>query len=1225
MADLSPGFSMITPRASRSSMSSNIHPPLMRRTSESSAHPSGSTSMPSIPSTIPSFRAIRNFLPFGPSKPSSPAQPPAQTKHPFHFASLRRSSDRKPSSSSVRDCQLDHDHDHHPVISITRLESEEYKSSYDLVRAASASDSLLPSSIAAQSTVVREEMYSPVHPCPADLSTILEADNSGISKHIPSPSPSPPPTSPQTFFPSQDTFLPKMFFPPPSQGTSVSSKDSPKNTFSPSTTYSQTSCDPSPSTSNLDLSLSKLSAELYDALSPTTADGWLSAVVVEDADLPSRPLPDGGSDNKDTSTGLPEASDPDATFDFSALDPDLAELLSPHHSKGKGRSAGANWLSPVPYGVGAIPITPSPGLQPESLVERSTTPLSLGSQSIDLPSRTPSSPITRIPTVSQPTTPLPSDALYTSSRLPRGAIRSPEPTPTSLSRPSLTARRTPSHLPRLMRSVTSATPSTPAATPGTCTETSTRVQMRQPPSPLSAGLVSADVVVQSPSDTARMRTSLDKGVPRPSMDTSPSPRPSTDTGTRNARVGSPVQKQHLTMQGHVSSPSGNFTSTRRATPSVPCITTTLVPNFTSPSSTTSSAMLTTPPSAITNANLTTPISKPSLTTSTPHDPTHLRRRRHPHLFFNRRRSFSVDEPSSSSAHPERPGSSASSQLNGASRYGLGVRNGDQTLGARGAEDVETQKAGGRNNFNPGENRLASSPLTRGMLTPLTRGPGPPTMEWLGPRTAKAFAAAGLFDGEREGPGARFGRQRAGSVSQFEHEHEHEREGAISVLSRYDFEREGATSVMSRFDRDRESSVGRYDRDRDHSTIHRYAALRDHAPSRAAFSEATSTSSFGTRSVSTAGNNGAGWSPSPTFSSTPRTAFSGSTAPTSVSSGVGSGIGTGTGVGAMIVNGTGPNGAFRILQEKHSVETSALLNALADSQETCRKLREENEVLRGRLRELEVMVNHDREDATLGRDGPDEEDAFEKTHNCDQDFDRFTRQHLTSLRVSPAHQSRTLTPIPCRPHIQRSHSHLPQHARHHSVSAKPPFDFTFRRSPSPSRFTESRDPSLQKRQPQPPSPLSIQPPLSPQKRQIQKQRRASTTSSLFPAPPPEMSMLMLEDVGFAASESPPSPGVSSFAGGKKLGHKRSYSHSMIPHSHSFYANQSGTFTSFASTGMVVPSPSTATFSMTEVPGSPHSLQLRPEHELHLGDMTSLSLYAMSDGDGEEMEDGWKDGV
>lgn len=574
--------------------------------------------------------------------------------------------------------------------------------------------------------------------------------------------------------------------------------------------------------------------------------------------------------------------------------------------------------------------------------------------------------------------------------------------------------------------------------------------------------------------------------------------------------------------------------------------------------------------------------------------------------------MSVDEHLTSSAHVERPGSRAG-------RFGPGTRNGDQTSGARRAEDGETWRAGGR-----GENRLVSSPLTRNTLTPLTRGPGPPAMEWLGPRTAKAFAAAGLFDGERDGSGARFGRERVGSVSQFEHE----RDGASSVLSRPDCEREGAMSVMSRSDRDRGSSIGRFERDREPSTstIHRYASLRDHAPSRAAFSEAASTSSLGTRS--TAGGAGAGWSP--TFSSTPRTAFSGSTAPTSVSSGVGSGIGTGAAAAtaAMGVNCTSPNVALRTLQEKHSLETSALLGALADSQETCRKLRDENGVLRERLRKLEAMVNQDGDDTGLGKGGPDEEDVFDKTHSYDQDFDLFPHQHLTSLRVSPAPQARTLTPVPCRPHIQRSHSHL--HAKHHSVTAKTSFDFAFRRSPSPSRFSKSRDPSPQKGQPQ--SSLSIQPPPSPHRSHIQKQRRASTTSSLFPAPPPEMSMLMLEDVGLctAVSESPPSPGVPS-TGNKKLGHKRSYSHSMIPHSHSFYvaqssyANHSGTFASFASTGMVASSPSTATFSMTEVPGSPHSLQLRPEHELHLGDMTSLSLYAMSDGDVEEGEDEWKDGV
>lgn len=77
------------------------------------------------------------------------------------------------------------------------------------------------------------------------------------------------------------------------------------------------------------------------------------------------------------------------------------------------------------------------------------------------------------------------------------------------------------------------------------------------------------------------------------------------------------------------------------------------------------------------------------------------------------------------------------------------------------------------------------------------------MEWLGPRTVKAFAAAGLFDGEREEAGARFERERAGSVGV--NRFEQDREGTTSVLSRYDRDREGATSVMSRLDRDRETS------------------------------------------------------------------------------------------------------------------------------------------------------------------------------------------------------------------------------------------------------------------------------------------------------------------------------------------------------------------------------------------------------------------------------------
>ncbi|KAG1835779.1 hypothetical protein F4604DRAFT_754419 [Suillus subluteus] len=1186
MADLSPGLGMISTRTSRSSISSSINPlPLMRRTSDSST-----PSTPSTPSSVPSFRAIRNLLlPFGNSKPASPAQPPTQTKHPFHFASLRRSSDRKPSFSSTRDHQRDQDNP--PVISISRLDAEEFmhKRSYDLVRVASASDSLLPS-LSTTSQFLDDEMYALVHPCPADLSTILEAENSGISKYIPSasPSPSPSPTSPHTFFPSKVAFSP-----PPSHGTFPTPKDR---------SVSQTSCGPSPTTSNLDLSLSKLSAELHDALSPTTADGWSSAVVVEDADVaPPTSGTNHGFDN--------------ATFDLSALDPDLAELLSPHRAPRKDMRESAtdklvsDGFSIAPYRVAASIIPQTPGPRPRSapLTEQSTTPLSPGCSSVEPLSREPITPLS--PTIRPSAVPQ-SDArslVSLGSRPSQGVVHSPEPTQLPISRPSLNMRRPPSHLPRLVRSVTSASPSIAAITPGTSVETATGMQRHKPPSPLSAGQVTADTVMRSSSGTTGLRVSSDTCVPRPSVNVGFTPRSSSDTGTRNARAVSAEQNHRPEQQGHVSScPNVNIVPTRGVPPSVPCITTILVPTSTAPSSLSASpstAVTSSPSTAATSANPRTPTSSPPPTTSTPHDPAHIRRRHHPHLFISRKRSLSVDEPSSLSAHVEKPGSSANNRLSGARRFGLGVKNG---VGERAC----------RVKLASGENRLVSSPLTRS-----THTPGPPTMEWLGPRTVKAFAAAGLFDGEREEAGAGFEREKAGStrVNRFEPD----RAGASSVLSRFD--REGATSVMSRLDRDRETSLGFYDRDRDYSTINRYASLRDHAPSRAAFSEAASTSSFGTRSACTTGNAGAGWSPSPTFSSAARTAFSGSTAPTSVSSGVGSGIGAGAGVG--VGNGIGAD--VRTLQEKHCLETSALLNALADSQEACRRLREENGMLRERLRVLEATAIQDRDDVGLGRGiglgvlSQDEEDGSDKTHRCDQDFERLPRKHLASLRVSPAHQSRMLTPVPRMPHLERSHSHLLQHDRHHTVSAKASFDFTSGRTPSPSRSTQFKPPSPQQTQPQPTSSLSIQPPLSPQRRHLQRQRRASTSSSLFPAPPPEMSMLMLEDVGLSnvVSESPPSPGGSSPVV-KKLGHKHSHSHSMIPRSHSFYAPQSSytsqsvSFTSFASTGTVAASPSTATFSMTEAPGSPHSLQLRPEHELHLGDMTSLSLYAMSDGEGDE---------
>jgi len=307
-----------------------------------------------------------------------------------------------------------------------------------------------------------------------------------------------------------------------------------------------TSCDPSPTTSNLDLSFSKLFAELHDALSPTTADGWSSVVVVEDADI--APPPSGtnhGFDSRDMTSCLPQISDPD--FDFSALDSDLAELLtgSPHRAPRKDMGESTtdklvpDGFSIAPYQVAAsIPQTPGPRVNSTPSPELSTTPLSPGCSSVELLSREPTTPLSpsiRSSAVSQ----LDARSLVSlGSRSSRGVVHSPEPMQLPISRPSLNMHRPPSHLPRLVWSVTSASPSITASTPSTSVETATRMQRYQPPSPLSAGQVTADTVMRSSSDTTWLRVSSDSCVPRPSVDISFMPRSSPDTSTRNTRVGS---------------------------------------------------------------------------------------------------------------------------------------------------------------------------------------------------------------------------------------------------------------------------------------------------------------------------------------------------------------------------------------------------------------------------------------------------------------------------------------------------------------------------------------------------------------------------------------------------------------------------------------------------------------------------------------------------------------
>ena len=171
-------------------------------------------------------------------------------------------------------------------------------------------------------------------------------------------------------------------------------------------------------------------------------------------------------------------------------------------------------------------------------------------------------------------------------------------------------------------------------------------------------------------------------------------------------------------------------------------------------------------------------------------------------------------------------------------------------------------------------------------------PGPRSTEWLGPRTAKAFAAAGLLDRDVNGNnnnGSRFGSVR---------------------------------------------SLG----DRDQRTL---------APSRLAVSEAGSVaSSWRSGSVSRAmtHSEATGHDSASTSTGAPRTTRSAeSTAPTSMQSRTPS------------PQHKNYQAALHAMQEKHATETGTLLAALADAQQNAQSLRAENAKLVARIEDLEAEL------------------------------------------------------------------------------------------------------------------------------------------------------------------------------------------------------------------------------------------------------------------------------
>lgn len=394
----------------------------------------------------------------------------------------------------------------------------------------------------------------------------------------------------------------------------------------------------------------------------------------------------------------------------------------------------------------------------------------------------------------------------------------------------------------------------------------------------------------------------------------------------------------------------------------------------------------------------------------------------------------------------------------------------------------------------GDSRERSSSLTES--TPYHPALVRPT-DWLGPRTAKAFAAAGLLDLDKEGslpsvsrPGSRFG--------------------------------------SARSERDMRSQ---------------------YAPSRMAFSEAGSRASWGRRSGSisrTVASSEIITSESAS-ASTPRTAFSAaSTAPTSLS--------------AASTTQKHLQTELQLLQDRHALETGALLNALADSQRTTRLLRDENSQLRDQIQLLEDRLADTLDELRRSQLAPPPK--LSRTN--------FYRSAggTGDLPRRPLAHSRLQTVLHPEPELEPDQYHALED------NTNSPYDLTPTYEPMPMSSK--------------PSHVKIDSYSDTHK------RRHSTSSSIFPIVPSNMSMLLHDDgapdtmVGRSTRSVSPSPIIP----GIPLPGKPSQGPYDTHHRTS------------SSTGNI--SPTTANFSM--MTGSPGSLCLRPEHERLLGDMPTLDLCA-----------------
>lgn len=448
--------------------------------------------------------------------------------------------------------------------------------------------------------------------------------------------------------------------------------------------------------------------------------------------------------------------------------------------------------------------------------------------------------------------------------------------------------------------------------------------------------------------------------------------------------------------------------------------------------------------------------------------------------------------------------------------------------------------------------------------------GAPVMEWLGPRTVKAFRAAGLLNNERDDMEKNGSdRGEGGSIASAPTRRMRSSSSSLSLG--------GGRVPMMMMMRSTSEYLGG-------------------APPSSRMGFASSVSEAGGGSVSPrAPYSHGGLMESPTYTvssaggsrerDTPRSA---STAPTSVSS------------SSFAFREQREHEDIRDLRERHATETGALLSALSDSQRTTRMLRNENEDLRVRLESIEQMEMEN-------------EDLRRAVGELRREMDDLMRvQQTQSARTNGAGVGRSFMgtgtwTVPARRSglsnavfFDRDEDDVVGNGgigAEEDVgvgSREPKLSFLGRNRVDQDHDSDEDDPLDISGMP-----LSSSTPAAVSK---MHRRRFSNASSVLPVPPANMTMLLhdLDSDDNVSNGSSQSDFNASRAPTEVPASRRGYAHSQEP--------------SISSTNhSIVTATSIA---------SPRSIFLRPEHEMHLGDLQSLDWGLRGEeGNLTMLGDGW----